>query len=172
MVDRTSRCNCYQAKKTLKTIQEVIRDTHLISHPSGLQLRGICWGRAENPLPHTPGSHMGWETGLENKSSKKISLPWTSFLVCLSAPELNPTLRASFECRNLWEDNPVHDPSFLQVKGDFNVGGGEPGAESPPASEALSPGCHGPAGCGTGQEDFVTQRSVSVQDMSLKMLYL
>lgn len=46
--------------------------------------------------------------------------------------------------------------------------GGEVGADSPPASEDLSPGCHGPE----GQEDFITQRSMSVQDMSLTMLYL
>lgn len=95
-----------------------------------------------------------------------------SVLVFLSAPVFNPMLTARFECRNLWEDNPVHDSPFLQVKGDLGVGGRWGRCWQPWSSEALSPGCHGAAGCGTGQEDFITQRSVSVQDMSLKMPYL
>lgn len=105
------------------------------------------------------GPIWGWETGLEHKSSKKLSLPQTSFLVFLSAPVFNPTLMASFECTT---------PLSFRWRGTLVWVGGEVGADSPPASEDLSPGCHGPE----GQEDFITQRSMSVQDMSLTMLYL
>lgn len=114
----------------------------------------------------------GWETGLEHKSSRKLSFPCMSFLFFLSAPVLNPILTASLECRNLQEDNPVPNSLSFSWRGILVRVRGEAGPGSPSATEALSPGCHGPAGCGTDQGDFITQRSVSVQDMSLKMLYL
>lgn len=69
---------------------------------------------------------------------------------------------------------PSEQLSFPSGEGTLVWVGGEAGADrlSPPASEALSPGYHGPVGYGTSQKNFMTQRSVSVQCMGLKMLYL
>lgn len=78
-----------------------------------------------------------------------------------------------FEHASLLEDNSVHAPHLSSGEGrPQGLFWGELSTASPSAGKALWAGCRRSVNCGRGQEAFITQRSASVQDMSLNMLYL
>lgn len=152
---RVSSCNCYKAKKTLKTTQETIQDTH--------------WAAAQRCLlgscRKTIATHARISHEMGNRTRTKMSperVSWSFFLHLYLISHSQPVLNAETSGRTTQSTTPF--PS--------GEGGRWCGWQMLRALQPVKPFHQGPGGCGTGQEDFITQRSMPVQDMSLRMLSL